>query len=81
MLRLLMLQEELFSQQEAKLLSQLKVSHERQKVAAEQVTELQDALKTAAETVKDCHKTNIALVTEKKVCPSPSLLTAGIIPY
>jgi hypothetical protein len=75
-----MLQEELFSQQEAKLLSQLKVSHERQKVAAEQVTELQDALKTAAETVKDCHKTNIALVTEKKVCPSPSLRIAGIIP-
>ena len=62
------LQEDLFNQQEEKMLTQLKASHTQQKVAAEQVAELQGALKTAADTVKDCHKTNIALVSEKKVC-------------
>lgn len=61
------LQEELFQQQQDKMLTQLKASHTQQKVAAEQVAELQEALKTAADTVKDCHKTNIALVSEKKV--------------
>lgn len=61
------LQEELFRQQEQKLLSQLKASHAQQKEAAGQASELQDALKKAAETVKDCHKTNIALASEKKV--------------
>lgn len=62
------MQEELFCKQEEKMLTQLKESHSHQKVAAEQVIELKDALKTAADTVRECHKTNIALASEKKVC-------------
>lgn len=50
------------------MLTQLKESHANQKLAAEQVIELKDALKTAADTVRECHKTNIALASEKKVC-------------
>ena len=45
------------------MLTQLKESHANQKLAAEQVIELKDALKTAADTVRECHKTNIAPVS------------------